>query len=64
MKMGPLMIDVEGLALSSDDMKRISHPMVGGIILFARNYKDTDQLKNLIDAIEEKCTKDGYIVNR
>jgi len=51
--MGPLMIDVEGLALSSDDMKRISHPMVGGIILFARNYKDTAQLKTLTDAIRK-----------
>ena len=53
MKMGPLMIDVEGLALNSDDMKRISHPMVGGIILFARNYKDTAQLKILTDAIRK-----------
>jgi beta-N-acetylhexosaminidase len=47
------MIDVEGLALTNKDIKRISHPMVGGLILFTRNYKDTDQLKSLIDAIRK-----------
>jgi len=53
MMIGPLMIDVEGLTLTNEDIKRIVHPMVGGIILFARNYKDTDQLKNLTDAIRK-----------
>ena len=49
----PLMIDVEGLILKDDDIKRIMHPMVGGLILFTRNYKDTVQLKTLTDAIRK-----------
>jgi beta-N-acetylhexosaminidase len=51
--MGPLMIDVEGLTLTDEDVTRITHPMVGGIILFARNYKDAAQLKTLTDAIRK-----------
>ena len=53
MTMGPLMIDVEGLTLTGEDVTRITHPMVGGIILFARNYKDPAQLKTLTDAIRK-----------
>ena len=53
MTIGPLMIDVEGLILKDDDIKRIMHPMVGGLILFTRNYKDTVQLKTLTDAIRK-----------
>ena len=53
MTLGPLMIDVEGLTLTNEDIKRISHPMVGGLILFTRNYKDTHQLKTLTDAIRK-----------
>lgn len=53
MTIGPLMIDVEGLALQDEEIKRIMHPMVGGLILFTRNYKDTVQLKTLTDAIRK-----------
>ena len=53
MMMGPLMIDVEGLTLTDEDVTRITHPMVGGIILFARNYKDAAQLKTLTDTIRK-----------
>jgi beta-N-acetylhexosaminidase len=47
------MIDMEGLTLTNADVKRISHPMVGGLILFTRNFKDTDQLKTLIGVIRK-----------
>lgn len=47
------MIDLEGLSLTHEDIKRISHPMVGGLILFTRNFKDTEQLKNLTNAIRK-----------
>jgi beta-N-acetylhexosaminidase len=48
---GPLMIDVEGLDLSALDRERLMHPLVGGVILFKRNYRDTQQLTALCAAI-------------
>lgn len=49
--LGPLMVDIAGLALAEIDVERLRHPLVGGVILFARNYKDPQQLRFLSDAI-------------
>lgn len=43
----PLIIDVAGLALTEADERRLSHPLVGGIILFARNWENRTQLTKL-----------------
>ena len=51
MPLGPLMIDVAGLELSDLDRERLAHPLVGGVILFKRNYRDTQQLTALCAAI-------------
>lgn len=34
---GPIVLDVAGLELGLDDVRRIAHPLTGGVILFARN---------------------------
>jgi beta-N-acetylhexosaminidase len=44
---GPLMIDIAGTRLSDLDRERLCHPLVGGIILFTRNYENPDQLAAL-----------------
>ena len=49
--LGPLMIDIAGLELSALDRQRLAHPLVGGVILFARNYRDPQQLTALCAAI-------------
>ncbi|MDR1936347.1 MAG: beta-N-acetylhexosaminidase, partial [Candidatus Accumulibacter sp.] len=44
---GPLMIDIAGQELSAVDRRRLSHPQVGGLIVFARNYASPEQLSSL-----------------
>ena len=45
--LGPAMIDVSGTALSADDRRRLLNPLVGGVILFAHNYENPEQLCSL-----------------
>ena len=47
------MIDVESYYLNIEDMQRIKHPLVGGVILFARNYQNKNQLKQLVSQIRD-----------
>lgn len=44
---GPVLVDVAGQALSDDDRRRLRHPLVGGVILFARNYASPEQVAAL-----------------
>ena len=43
----PLIIDIAGTALTAIDRKRLSSPLVGGLILFGRNWQDRAQLTAL-----------------
>jgi beta-N-acetylhexosaminidase len=47
----PIMVDVVGLGLDEDDVRRISHPLTGGVILFARNFKNRQQLTDLTSSL-------------
>ena len=49
----PLIIDVAGLTLTKQDRQRLKHPLVGGIILFARNWQDRSQLSSLCADIKQ-----------
>ena len=53
MSLGPIMLDVVGTELTADDIRRLQHPLVGGVILFARNFVSTTQLKALTTSIHE-----------
>jgi beta-N-acetylhexosaminidase len=48
----PLIIDIAGLSLTKADRRRLKHPLTGGMILFARNWKDRHQLADLCAAIK------------
>ncbi|WP_299586374.1 beta-N-acetylhexosaminidase [uncultured Microbulbifer sp.] len=49
--LGPVMIDIEGQELTSGDCELLRNPLVGGLIFFARNYRDRVQLEALIASI-------------
>ena len=48
----PLILDIAGTTLSAADRRRLVHPLTGGVILFARNWKDRAQLCRLTRAIK------------
>lgn len=49
----PVILDVAGLELTADDRRRLAHPLVGGMILFARNWQDREQLAHLCAQVKE-----------
>ncbi|HRG50753.1 MAG TPA: glycoside hydrolase family 3 N-terminal domain-containing protein, partial [Pseudomonadales bacterium] len=51
MNLGPVIVDVAGLALTAEDEALLREPWVGGIILFTRNYRDVAQLCALVAQI-------------
>lgn len=48
----PLIIDLAGLQVTATDRRRLKHPLVGGVILFARNWQDREQLGALCRQIK------------
>lgn len=49
----PLIIDVAGTRLTKTDKRRLAHPLVGGVILFARNWENREQLTKLCKQIKK-----------
>ncbi|QTD43847.1 beta-N-acetylhexosaminidase [Ottowia testudinis] len=52
MQHAPLLIDIAGTALTNDDRRRLAHPLVGGLILFARNWQNRARLTELTAGIK------------
>lgn len=50
---GCLVMDLVGTELTAEERDLIQHPLVGGVILFTRNYQSRFQLKSLCTAIRQ-----------
>lgn len=59
--LGPLLIGLAGLQLSSEESDWLCHPAVGGVVLFTRNYQGVDQLTDLTAAIGAATDRDLLI---
>lgn len=51
---GPVMIDFNGLQLTEQEIRRLKDPLVGGVILFTRNFESPSQLKRLLGEIRSE----------
>ena len=50
---GPVVVDVQGLTLTDAERERLRHPLVGMVILFARNFASASQLAALTAEIRD-----------
>ncbi len=51
MSLGPLMVDLEGTAISETERNLLLQPEVGGVILFTRNFESLAQIIQLVEDI-------------
>ncbi|RXE48509.1 beta-N-acetylhexosaminidase [Chromohalobacter israelensis] len=51
--LGTVMLDIEGTQLGDEERRLLERPEVGGVILFARNTRDAEQVRRLTREIRE-----------
>ena len=51
MNLGPILIGLPGTQLDQHSREQLLHPLVGGVVLFTRNFLDRDQLEKLVSEI-------------
>ncbi len=59
--MGPIMLDVQGTSLTGEDKELLEHPLVGGLILFTRNYESPEQMSSLTKEVRNAAGDDILI---
>jgi len=55
--MGPVMMDVHGTSLVEEDKELLQHPLIGGVILFSRNFQSPEQISQLIAQMRAAAQK-------
>ncbi len=57
MSIAPLMLDLDGIELTKEESEILEHPVVGGVILFTKNYESIQQLEALVASIRTSSTQ-------
>lgn len=57
MGIAPLMLDLEGKELTSEEKELLQHPLTGGVIFFTRNFESVEQLDVLVKDIRSAANK-------
>jgi len=57
MPLGPVMIDLVGTIISEQEREWLANPLVGGVILFTRNYHSLEQLEALVEDIHQSAKR-------
>jgi len=60
MTLGPIMVDLVGLELTEVERDILKHPLVGGVILFSRNYESPEQVTALTESI--RALRDPHLL--
>jgi beta-N-acetylhexosaminidase len=61
MSIAPLMLDLDSIEITKEEIELLQHPMTGGVIFFTRNYESTDQLSVLVSSIRNLVDKELLI---
>lgn len=51
MSLGPVMMDLEGTEITQTEKELLENPLIGGVILFTRNFESIEQVTELVAAI-------------
>ena len=60
MSLGPIMMDLAGAEITPEECEMLLHPLVGGVLLFTRNYEHPEQLQDLVRDIH--ALRDPHLI--
>ena len=54
--LGPIMMDLKGTKIDDEERELLKHPLIGGVILFTRNFDNVEQISELVTEIHHLRT--------